>query len=182
MQRLPAKNSIISASVVFVLVSAAVFGYLFPLFDSANTKLSEAVAAARKEYLEVQAEQQSVEQGKRDLATLAAKPVQPENFFSGDTSLVGEIKVLEDLAKSLAVDLDVSISGTAATAPKAKTTTDIRVIPFTIQVEGEYVSIIQFIEYLEHAKFVTYVKTVTINPAGRSLMSARLDGNFYIKK
>lgn len=178
------KSKIVMVGIGFVVLSGVMYGYIFPWLDRANTSLAESVKATRKEFLEVEAEQRNFELGKRDLATLASKPIRPDNLFSGDTSLVTEIEILEQVAEDLELSLDITVSGTAATAPKAKTSTDIRTIPFAVHIEGTYSSVIHFLEFLEHAKFVTYIKTLNIAPSkdGTSFVGAQLSGNFYIKK
>lgn len=183
MSTLSHKNKIIVAGCCFVIVTAVLVSYIFPLFDKTNAALAGKTLDARKEQAELEAEQRNFELGKRDLTNLAQKPFQPDNFFSNDTSLVKEIKILEDAAKNLSIDLATTVTGTVGSAPKAKTTTDIRMVPTTVQAIGSYVALMQFMQTLEHLSFIMNVKTITISPTDVSdRVSLSLTGNFYVKK
>lgn len=175
------KKRIIVSSTCFVLFSFGLFGYLFPWFQRSNASLGERVLAERKEVLLLEAEQRNFEQGKRDLDALAQKTIQPADFFSSDTSLVQEIRTLEALTKSLGINLSLAVAGTIDKAPKAKAATEIRIIPLTMQVTGEYGSLVQFLENLEHLPFITSIHSVTVVPQEDNEVLLTLVGNFYVK-
>lgn len=177
------KSKIIVAATGFILVSALLFGYVFGLVDSHNANLADKVQSVRKDLAELEAEQHNFELGKKDIALLATKDIQPDSFFSADTKFVNEVQTLEKLSESLGVELTVQVTGTIANAPKAKTTTDIRMIPTTIQLVGSYTALVEFVQTLEHLQFVTNVKSISISPKEQGgEVALTLIGNFFLKK
>ena len=74
------------------------------------------------------------------------------------------------------------VSGTINTAPKAKTTTALVVIPYSISLSGSLQDVLNFIETLENLSFITNVGSVSIAAADSGSVSAGLTANFYLRK
>lgn len=165
-----------------VVCAGVGFGVVFPRLGKSNGALAATMLARRKQLLELQAERKSFERAQKDLATLAEKPHQPDNFFTTDVKVVQEIRDLEDLSRSLDLVLALSVSGTVGSAPKAKTISDIYTIPFTMQVSGSFSNLTAFLDTTEHAAFPLYVRSVNLSNGGKNIVTASLSGNFYVRK
>lgn len=171
------------AIVVFVVACVVLFGFLFKIMDNSNSALASTTKQKYKEYQDLVAEQKSYEAGKQDIATLALKSVQPEDFFSRDTSLVNEIKTMESTSNNFNLNLNLSVSGTADKAIKATGVTGpIFAIPYTFTLDGKFDKIVNFMESLEHLNFITHMKSVILVAKENGVIQATLNGNFYIKK
>lgn len=178
-----AKNKIFLALALWAGLSATMFFYFFNILDQANQNTLNSMAQQKIDLANLKAERESYRQAKQDLDYLAKKTYQPTDFFSKDISLVAEIKTLEDLGQQMNVTLQLSgVSGTAATAAKAKTATSLAVIPYSIYLTGQLQQVVKFIEAVENLSFVTKTDSLAINAAENGNVSAVLVASFYIKK
>jgi Tfp pilus assembly protein PilO len=109
--------------------------------------------------------------------------VQPEDFFSRDITLVKELEVLEGLKQRFNVQTQIGgISGTVTSAGKAKTTTPLAVIPYSISVTGPLSDVVDFIETLENLSFITNVNNVSVTAADSGKVNASMSADFYLRK
>lgn len=164
----------------WLVIVVAFTAYIFDYVDKKNQAEVEGIVAKKKDLLELQAEQRSYQQGITDLELLSKKEVLPSNFFSSDTSLVNEIKTLENLAEVNNLKITITIGGTANTLPKAKTSSDLLVAPYSLNLTGNYLSVLNFIRSAENLSFITQFKNVNIQNSGPET-SASINSVFYIK-
>lgn len=183
MKPLSYKYKIIIASVVFVAFAAGMFGYGYTLLEGRNQRLSDAALESQTQYELLKVEQRSFEQGQKDIATLAQKPVPPEELFSRDTKVVKEIKTLEDIAAQNNVEFALAISGTSKTAVQATgTASEIFVVPYTATITGSFDGIMKYMQKAEHLPFATHMNLVTLTAQEDGDLRAQLNSEFYIKK
>lgn len=172
---------IISSIVAFVILALIVFGLGFPWFTSKLEMSLTAILEQKKTVLELRQEQKNIELAKRDLVDLAKKDRLPEDFFSKDTTLVGDLGNLEAKARELNIEFNLTVSGTIPTAAKAKTLSELYSIPFSIQISGPYESLVAYFDYLEHSGSAFTVQTITIGGSDDKV-TANLSGSFYLRK
>ncbi len=178
-----AKNKIFLALAGWAIVSALMFFYFFNILDQANQRTLNSMAQQKKDLAALKAERESYRLAKQDLEDLAKKTYQPADFFSKDISLVAEIKTLESLGEQMGVSMQLSgVSGTASAAAKAKTTTPLAAIPYSIYLSGPLGQVVKFIEAVENLSFVTKTDSLNINAAENGNVTAALGASFYIKK
>lgn len=182
MNKFSYKYRIYALIVCWIAAVGILFGYFFGLLNTRNAAKVEELVVKKKELLELQAEQKSFQLGKADLENLEKKEIKPENFFSKDTSLVKEIQSLENLAASNKVKLNLGISGTSTSLTKAKTTSELLVVPYSMQVEGTYSDVVRFMQGLEFLTFITHARVLSIQATTNGSVSATLSMMFYIKK
>lgn len=172
---------IISAAVGIICL--ILFFYGFGIMDSYNESVATRVAAKNKEYQELVQEQHSYEQNQKDLKDLAAKPLQPDNFFSQDVRLVKEIKTLEGAADQFDVTLELKVAGTVNQGlPVKGTTSGIVSIPYTMSVTGTFSNVVMFLDKIEHLSFVTHVGALTVNAADKGAVKATIAATFFLQK
>lgn len=168
---------------VGALLTAACFLYFFNILDTSNKALLLNIQNQKTEQLTLEAEQESYKKASQDLDRLKGEPYQPEDLFSKDTTLVSEIKEMEQLSQRLGVTYTLNgLSGTVQAAPKAKTQSELVMVPYSIAVNGEYASVLAFIQALENMDFITNVSTIAINGSKGDAVNASLTANFYLKK
>ncbi len=175
------QNKLVGISVAFLVVAVAFFALLFPyqqqMLASRLLKLQE----TKKVVQELRQEQTNIQLAKQDLSEMAAKPLQPEDFFSRDTSLVAEIKNIESITSKLELDATLSVSGTSKSGLKISESKDLVGIPFALTLTGHYADLVRFMEYMENAASLTAVRSLTLGVADSQTVSASLSGSFYIK-
>ncbi len=183
MPLMKAKNKIILALVCWAVISVLMFFYFFNILDQSNKKTLNTMALQRIDLVNLKVERESYRLAKEDLDDLAKKSYQPTGFFSKDISLVTEIKTLEALGQQMGVTMQLTgVSGTADTAAKAKTITDLAVIPYSIYLSGPLGKVVKFIEAVENLSFVTKTEDLAINAGEDGNVIAVLGASFYIKK
>lgn len=183
MKNLSSKNKLILLLLVWLLVSGGMFLYFFPILDNSNQQILNSMATNQKDLALLLSESESYKQAQDDLQKLTTEPLQPDDFFSRDINLVNEIQALEDLATKYNVQMQLSgISGTVNTAGKAPTITPIVTIPYSIVLNGDLGSVVNFIENLEHLSFVVNLTSFSINASGQGTVTASLSSNFYLRK
>lgn len=167
----------------WVILSAAMFMYLFGILDASNRHTLDAMSKQRKDLALLKAEKQSYTQAQADLQELSKKSLQPDSFFSKDINLVNELRILEDWSRKLNITMQLSgLSGTVNTAPKAKTATPIVVVPYGISLTGSFSQVTNFLEVLENLSFITNVNGLSLSSANNNLVNASLSANFYLQK
>jgi Tfp pilus assembly protein PilO len=183
MKKTPAKNKIILLLLVWLILSVAMFMYFFKLLDGQNRATLDSMAQERKDLAALQAQDASFKQAQADLQELAGKPLQPENFFTKDISLVNEIQTLENLAVKYNVKMQISgVAGTIASLSNAGTVTPIGAVPYGINLTGDFFQVVNFIESLEHLSFITNPTNISIGAAEGGNVVASMTANFYLRK
>jgi len=183
MKKPSAKNKIILLLLAWLILSALMFLYFFKLIDGQNRAALDSMARERKDLAVLQAQDQSFKQAQADLQVLAGKPLQPENFFTSDISLVNEIQTLESLAAKDNLKMQLSgVAGTIGSLPQANTVTPIGVVTYGISLNGDFFQVVNFIESLEHLSFITNPTGISIGAAGGGNVTASMTANFYLKK
>lgn len=183
MKKFSAKNKIVVSLIVWALVSASMLLYGFNIMEAGNQKMIFQIEESRKELAALQDEKNSYTQAQKDLDQMQKENLQPADFFSQDISLVNELKTLEDLQSKLGVDLTVSgVSGTAKTAQKAKTVSDIVTVPYSISAVGPYENITDLVQTLENLPFVTTVSAISLSVADKGRVNLSLGANFYLRR
>ncbi len=183
MNQFSAKNKIFILLATWLGLSAAMLLFFFNLLDNSNRNNVDAMFDQKKDLTILKAERQSFVQAQADLLRLSKEIHQPENFFSSDITLVNEIRTLENLGTEYNLQMQLSgVSGTIGTVPKAKTSTALGVIPFTISLSGEFQNVVDFVEVLENLDFITNVNNLSVNAGANGQVNASLAANFYLKK
>lgn len=167
-------------TVWLVLVLFSVF-YGFGLVNSVNQIKLNDIQAKKKEQLELEAEQKSYLSGKADLELLAKKTIQPEDFFSKDTSLVREIRELEAAAKRHSLELNFSIAGTSKVLTKAKTKGELLIAPYSLGLTGNYSGLLGFLKEVEDLNYITYINNINLQTSGANKASLSAGANFFLK-
>jgi hypothetical protein len=177
-----AKNKIIIALIIWLAASAFVFAYLFKMFDQANQDIIGKIAEQKKQLFALQAQQESFKLAQQDLKNLANKPVQPDNFFSQDVTLVKEIMTLENLGEKLNVNFSLNgLSGTIKNAPKVTSLSGLVSVPYGISLNGSFPRVVDFIETMENLNFITHLTSLNMSASGDNV-SANLTAIFYLRK
>jgi Tfp pilus assembly protein PilO len=167
----------------WVGLSAFMFFYGFNVLGSVNVRAAADISRQKSQLLALQAQQQSYLLSQRDLQQMQAEKVQPEDFFSVDITLVKEIQTLEDLGKSLGVNLTLGgISGIVSPLPKGKSEVELYTLPYSISVSGTLEKTVDFIETLEHLGFITTLNSLSLSSSADGTVSASMGANFYIRK
>ena len=176
------KTKISLVAVVFAAIAAIMFFFIFPRFHSRNVNLSVEVSSQRQTLEQLLQQQRSFEQGKKDLETLKSKPIQPDELFSRDTRVVKEIKTLESLATTYALDMKLQVSGTAKDAQKVKSSSQLLSVPYSLTVSGPFDKVLAFLDSAENLPFITPVKTLVVSAEKEGIVKTILTADFYIKK
>lgn len=182
MKKLSYRYKIIILLVTWLLLVGILFGYVFGWLKSLNEAQVQDILAKKKEQLELQEEQRSYQLATIDLEELEEKQLQPAEFFSKDTTLVKEIKTLEDFAALNGIQITTSISGTVTSLKKAQTSTELLIAPYTVVITGSYNSVLAFIHGMEYMGFITHIKQVSMQSVGNGDVSATLSSQYFIRK
>lgn len=182
-KKLSAKYKIFVVLATWVVVGLILQFYVYKILDKSNTALVGKIEQQNREMSVLDAERISFEKAQEDLDLLTKKPLQPEDLFSKDVTLVNEVKYLEELGNSLGVDFSLSgLSGTTKSSPKAKTTGDLVIVPYSMSVSGSFSKVVDFIETFENLPFITVLDGLSLTTLGEGEVSASLRANFYLKK
>jgi hypothetical protein len=183
MKKTSAKNKIILLLLAWLILSVVMFTYFFKLLDGQNQATLDSMAQERKDLAALQAQDASYKQAQADLQELANKPLQPEDFFTSDISLVNEIQTLENLALKYNLKMQLSgVAGTVNSLPNAGTVTPIGMVSYGISLSGDFFQVVNFIESLEHLSFITNPTNISIGAADGGNVSASMTANFYLRK
>lgn len=175
-------TKIIGSALVFCVAVGLVFGYGISWLSHKHEEQLTQILEEKKSVLELRQEQRNIELAQQDLRDLALKNHQPEDFFSKDTALVSDLSMLEAQARNLHIDFTLNVSGTLNTAVKAKTSSELYIVPFSVQLSGSFNDILAYLDFLEHAPTVFTARSVTVTAAAKGLVSVSLVGNFYLRK
>lgn len=173
---------IIGSAIAFCILLGLIVLYGFPWLSSLQAGKLSAILEQKKTVVELGQEKTNIEQAKKDLTELRSKARIPEEFFSKDITLVDDIRLLEMRANDSGVDLTLTVSGTLSTAVKAKNTSELFVVPFSVQLKGAFGNVVAYMDFLEHFGTLFTVRNVSIIGAAGDDVTANLVGNFYLRK
>lgn len=183
MGNLSAKNKIYALTVSWVVMIVLLFLYGFPILDSSNEVLVTKYAEQQRTLATLQAEVESYKQAQSELDKVAKQKYSPEDLFSQDVSLVQELRTLEELGRRHNVSLSIGgLSGTLRNAQRAKTLSEVFMIPYSLSVSGSFENTIAFLEHIEHLRFITTVNSVSMGAISESEVSMNLNAVFYLRK
>ncbi|MCL5775148.1 MAG: hypothetical protein M1333_02960 [Patescibacteria group bacterium] len=169
---------------VWAFLTVGMFVYGFKIVENSNTQAQAKLDTLNSELSALQAERDSFNKAKKDLDTLASKDMQPEDFYSKDTTLVNEIRFFEGLADRVGIKMQLSgPSGTSQTAPKAKSLSgEIILVPLNISVSGPFPKVLEFAQAMENLPFATQTNGFTLSTLSATEVSANFVGSFYLRK
>jgi len=168
--------------IVWAVLTAAMFLFFFRILDASNQQTVDSMTSEQANLAALQGQKQNYEEAKADLDKLAQQPIQPDDFFSKDITLVNEIQTLQDWSQKLSVKMTLSgISGTINSQPKADTTTPLVKIPYAISLVGSLGQVTAYIEVLENLGFVSNVSGLSVSAGDNGTVSASLSANLYLK-
>ena len=183
MKKLTYKYKIIILLAVIILFLIGMFVMGFQVMALRNGTLTGELSQQSLELEILKREQQSVQQGLKDLATLEKSSYPPGGLFSNETNLVYQIQKMESAAELYNIKLSMGISGSSKTAVKAKGVKgELYIIPYIATVNGEFTDIMRFIQAMEHITFITHTNTVTLDTNVETGTTAKFNSEFYIKK
>lgn len=184
MSRYSAKIKIYGALFFWFMLTVSMASFGFGVVEKSTLELNRKYSDQMLELNMLKSESLSFNLSKSDLEDLRSKPLQPEDFFSRDETLVNEIKFLEDLTKKLNLEYGISgISGTVKSAGKAKaSTTGLITIPYSISISGSFDSVSAFIKTMENLPFANQISSVNMGVVGENKVSASFSAAFYIRK
>jgi hypothetical protein len=183
MKPFSAKNKIILALAGWIITCAGMLMYGFDILQGGNQQLIFQIEESKKELAALQDEKDSFVQAQKDVEQMKSEKIQPEDFFSKDITLVNELKTLEGLGDSLGVELSVSgISGTAKTAGKAKTISDIATVPYSIYANGPYRNIVDLVQTLENLPFVSTINAISLSVGDQGSVNLSLGASLYLRR
>ncbi len=169
--------------VAFAVFAALMFSYGYGIIENRNQGRLDLVNQKNLEYEVLLKEQKNFEQGKKDIEALNSKAFPPQDLFSKDTKVVKEIRDLEEYANRYDLEMELKVSGTSKTAIKVPgVTSELLLFPYTVTVTGAFNNIMQYIEAVEHATFITQTKAVDFTSLESGLTRAELSSEFYLKK
>ncbi len=176
------KPKLIIGAIVFAVGMAVMFLLVVPQLQATLLSRQAKILDQKKTVLELRQERDNLERAKNDLEELTGKVLQPNDFFSKDTTLVSELARLEDRAKKMKVDLSLTVSGTVAAATKAKTTSELYVVPITLRLSGAYADVVGYIDFLEHFSTIFTVRSITVATSTKDTVNANLTATVYLRK
>lgn len=166
----------------FLVLLVVIVWQGFPMLHRWTDNLSVKVSEIRNQLLQLEGERESFERGREDLKNLENYVYQPSNLFTTDVDLVEELKVMERLATESKVEIDFSVSGTVGEAVQAKTISELYLVPFRLDITGQFSDIVHFMERLEKAKFVMHSQSMNSVYAGSDGVTTSLIGTIYLRK
>lgn len=182
MAKLTYQPKIIGSALGFLAVVLCMILLVYPALHGALEGKLTQIMEQKKTVVELRQERDNIERAKQDMAELAKRPVQPENFFSKDTTLVTELSRLEARAQKLGVDFNLSVSGTVSQAVKAKTTSELYMVPVTIRLSGPYAAVVSYVDFLEHFSTIVAVRSVSLSTNTKDTVNASLVASVYLRK
>ncbi len=183
MSKMSSLTKLVIVSLGFIALMFLMLFYGYSILSGRNQSLADTVAQQNREREVLDREQKSFEEGKKDLAQLQSSAYPPDSLFSSDTKVVKEIQQIEQLAVKYDLELDIAVSGTAATAAKAPNSAgEIYLIPYTLTLTGSFEDILMYMQSLEKMPFVTHVNSVALSVGAENVARATLASEFYIKK
>lgn len=183
MGNLSAKNKIYVLVATWVVGIALLFLYGFPILDASNETLVNKHAEQQRSLATLQAEVESFKQAQSELDKVVKQKYSPEDLFSQDVSLVQELRTLEELGQKHSVTVSIGgLSGTLKSAQKAKTLSEVFMVPYSLSISGPYENTIAFLEHIEHLRFITTVNSLSMSAISDNEVSLNLNAVFYLRR
>ncbi len=180
------QNKIVGTVSLFAVGALLLFVYGFQWLDSLQASQLELILTQKKNVLELRQQQQNILLAKKDLKQVEDEKIAPDDLFSRDETLVQEISQIESQALKLNLALTLSVAGTVAQASKAQVTSDLVTIPFSMQVQGSFAHVVQFMDALEHEGFVLTVRSINVTSSSTTTdadaVTSSLAGVFYLRR
>lgn len=166
---------------LWLALCAGMFLYGFKILDQSNRTALTQISKKKDQLLALQAEDKNYRLALQDLDEIKNKPIQPQDFFSEDITLVKQLEFLENLGNVRGVSLTLSgISGTIETVPKAATVSPLYAIPVTISLSGPFSKVVDSIENLENLGFAISLNSLNLSNSGGTV-NAGLNASLYIR-
>jgi hypothetical protein len=183
MSKISAKSKIYIFLVLWLLVAGSFFGYVINIFKKGNKVLESSVSDKQGTLQSLEVQQKGYLQGKEDIDKVAEQSIQPDDLFSKDVSLVGEIQTLESLAKVYNVTMKLGgLNGTIQSISTVKLNNSLYVVPASIIVTGNLDNVVAFLDHVEHLPFATKINTINIAAMEDRSISLTFSINFYLKQ
>ena len=183
MSKLSSKNKIYIVVAAWLVLCAVMFMYVFGRFDNSNQSLVNDYATVHHSFAVLQAEAESYRLSQEDLAKAKTEPLQPNDLFTEDVTLVNELRTLEALKGTYNLDLSINgLGGTIKNAIKAKTKSDLYMVPYGMTATGNFQDVLHFLENLENLKFITNITTISLTGITGDQVTLNLNANFYLRK
>ena len=167
---------------VFLAITAAIFFFLAPMFESNLYSLQGKYQDQENQLSALTAQASSLRQIQDDFSKINQMSVKPVDLFSTDVSLVEQFKYIENLATVTNVNLELAITGTADNAQSIKNVkSKLITIPYTIKVQGNFPNIINFIKNFENSYFISPISGLAITKDTTGL-GATILSNVYLRQ
>ncbi len=170
-----------------VAVSAFTFFYAFPRIADSLVNLQSAHKDQVAQLQSLSDQVKALEAMQRDLSDIAKMPVQPKDLFtpySADAKLVNEIQALENYSAQTNLVMHLNITGSAEKALPYPSASGLVAVPYTLTLDGNFVSAVQFLQYFENSFFVSPISDITISGAGDKAHSVHvtINAEFFLEK
>lgn len=175
-------SKIYIAAVVWLALSGAVFGLIFPKMARSLVDLQQSHQKQITELNSLQEQALGLQKMENDLSQADAQPVKLGSFFTADINLVREVQRLEDISQKTSMAESLTISGTADKAAAVQSASGLYQVPYTLSLKGSFPSFVRYLQYLENSYFISPVNGLTINYAGKGQIDATVLANFLIHK
>ncbi len=182
MPKLTYKPKILASTIGFLILVLVMVLVVYPMLHGTLDNGLIKIMEQKKTVVELRQERDNIERAKQDMLDLKGKTVQPETFFSKDTTLVAELTRLEERADKLGVDMNLSVSGTLTQATKAKTASELYMVPVTIRLSGPYSAVVEYVDFLEHFSTIVTVRSVSLSANTASSVNANLVATVHLRK
>lgn len=178
--KLSAKNKIVILCVIWATLSMSMFFIFFKILDNKNKAALEGMAKDREDLVMLQSESESYKKAQADLDQIKKEEIQPEDFFSKDTTLVKEIQILEGLNNKYGTQ--VTFSGISGLVGPSSGSTALMEVPYSITIVGSLANGVDLIENFENLSFITKAHGISFTSSGDGKVYINLMSNFYIRK
>ncbi len=183
MNSLTAKNKIYALAAVWLVLVVGMVMYGFPILDRSNEALVTKHNDQQKRLASLEAEVASYNQAQSELDKVTKQKYLPDQLFSRDISLVKELRTLEDMGLEHGVNVIIGgLGGTVKNAQKAKTQSELYIIPYSITVTGNFDNSIQFLQHMENLRFITTINSVSVSALSGNEVSFNMNASFYLQK
>ncbi len=177
----PLKKIYITAA-IWAGLTGLVLGVVVPKQQKGLVTLQESNADQIDKLKDLREQVKTLQKIQEDLAKVEQQEVKPNDFFTGDTRLVNEIKTIELFALKSNLLETLTISGTADKATAVQSLSGLAQIPYSISLQGSFPNVVKFIKYLENAYFISPVNALSVTYSEQGSVKATVLTNFYLYK
>ncbi len=166
-----------------MLFSAFLFLYGYSILDDKNHNTALKVAESEQSYQDLLYEQVGFEQGRRDLKEIEEAEFSPNKLFPKNTTLVDNIRVLEDVANRYNLEFVILLSGTGVGDLRTPgVVSEIFSAPYSLTLTGQFRDVMSFFQTIENLQFPTHITNVQINAIVDGEVTAILNSEFFIEQ